>query len=359
MRIAAVFADGTLCIYDTTGEAILSPFKVDKDPRSVIFFRDGKFVATGGQALRLWNVQTGEEVESFGINVHSLALSPDGTCIAAGCARGFIDTDGGSNNIRVINLGLAKIPHPYVLFRRRGRNLLKGEVWPTGSPFERHRGIVYSLAYSPDGKQIASGSNDGTVWVWDVSTGERRTFKTNSDWNYSVAFSPDGTQIVADLTLINLSTGSITRLRDDSESVLSSAFSADGRFIASGSFNPTAFRIWDASTHQSIVRLVGHIDQVHSVAFFPDGKQIMSASRDGTIRVWDVELLEERGEMDRWQVKSNSGADWILGPEGEYLFWTPLPFRHTRNTLVIGRCLTIDFSNFVHGDEWVRCREPL
>jgi len=116
-----------------------------------------------------------------------------------------------------------------------------------------------------------------------------------------------------------------------------------------------ACQIWDASTHQSIVQLVGHTVDVDSVAFFPDGKQIMSASGDGTIRVWDIELLEERGEMDGWQVKQGD-LYWIFGPKGEHLFWTKLPFRHTRNTLVIGECLNIDFSNFVHGDEWVKCR---
>ena len=97
-RIAAVFADKTLCIYDaTTGEAILPPFKVDEDPRSVIFSRNGKLVASGGQALRLWDVQTGEEVESFDINVYSLAFSPDGTCIAAGCGGRYIEGDGCGN----------------------------------------------------------------------------------------------------------------------------------------------------------------------------------------------------------------------------------------------------------------------
>jgi WD40 repeat protein len=379
-HIAAVFDDGTLCIYDTTGKPILPRFKVDKYPLSVIFSRDGKFVATGGQSLQLWNVQTGEEVESFNIKVRSLALSPDGACIAAGCVGREVnndDEDGsdnenedgsdnenevGSYNIRVINLELAKISHrkdgahPYEPPGGGGIKLLKGEAWP--SPFEGHKGDVWSVTYSPDGKQIASGSIDGTVRVWDVSTGERRTFKENFGWTRSVAFSPDGTQIAADDKLINLSTGSFTRLGD--KFVMSWAFSADGRFIASGTYSPSACQIWDASTHQSIVQLilVGHTDDVHSVAFFPDGKQIMSASNDGTIRVWDVELLEERGEMDGWQVKRGN-EDRICGAEGEYLFWTQLPFRHTRNTLVIGECLNIDFSNFVHGDEWVKCQEPL
>ena len=61
--------------------------------------------------------------------------------------------------------------------------------------------------------------------------------------------------------------------------------------------------------------------------------------------------------MDRW--KMYCGGTWVLSPEGEFPFWTPFPFRHMRNTLIIGNCLKIDFSNFVHGDEWVKCREPL
>ena len=132
-RITAVFADNTLCTYDaTTGEVILPLFKVSGNPRSVIFSRDGKLVASGGQTLQLWNVQTGEEVESFDINVYSLAFSPDGTCIAAGCEGRKIvrhrvpgpgvlmmDPTGGSgHNIRVINLELAKTPIPLTFSNR-------------------------------------------------------------------------------------------------------------------------------------------------------------------------------------------------------------------------------------------------
>ena len=335
---------------------------MDENPRSVIFSRDGKLIASGGQALRLWNVQTGEEVESFDIDVYSLALSPDGTCIAAGCARRYVDRDG-SYNIRVINLELAKVPHPPYIFVPSGGGhikLLRGEV--RHSPFEGHDSHVNSVAYSGDGKQIASCSSDWTVRVWDVSTGSRRTFRANAKWIYSVAFSPDSTQLASDRRLFNPSTGSFAHdaFGGTERAVYSFSFSADGRFLASGSFL-AACHIWDTSTHQTIAQLVGHKNDVLSVAFFPDGKQLMSASEDGTIRKWDVELLEERGEMDGWRMKldMHGYCQWILGPEGERLFWTPLPFRHARNTLVIGECLKIDFSNFVHGDEWVKCREPL
>ena len=155
-RIAAVF-DETLCIYDTTtGEVILPPLKVDEFPRSVILSRDGKLVALGGQALWLWNVQTGEEVGSFNIKVWSLAFSPDGTCIAVGCEGSDIrGVD--SYNVRVINLELAKMSAHVI--PSEGRTLLKGEV--PSSPFEGHAGHVYSVAYSPDGKQIASSSTTG------------------------------------------------------------------------------------------------------------------------------------------------------------------------------------------------------
>ena len=150
-RIAAVFNGGILCIYDTTtGEAILTPIKVDEDPQTVVFSRDGKLVASGGQTLRLWNVQTGEEVESFNIGVDSLAFSPDGTCIAAGCepCDGRAIRGGDNYNLRVINLELANTSAHVI--PSEGRTLLKGEVPP--SPFEGHVDDVISVAYSPDGK---------------------------------------------------------------------------------------------------------------------------------------------------------------------------------------------------------------
>ena len=354
-------------MFSTTGEVNLLPFKVDENPRSVVFSPDGKLVATGGQALRLWNMLTGEEVESFDINVYSLTFSPDGTCIAAGCQgrdTGRVGEDGSGNyNIRVINLEFAKNPHlPHFFISSEGESilLLKGEVWP--SPFEGHESYVNSLSYSADGKQIASCSTDRTIRVWDVLTGSRRTIRTNSKFNRSVAFSPDGTKIASDGILYNLSTGDTPNIFGEPDQVTYSlSFSADGRFIASGSESSGGTcEIWDALTHETI-QLVGHRGDVKSVAFFPDGKRMMSASSDGTIRLWDVELLKKGGEMDGWKMNYNLFSDraMVRGPEGEILFYPTLPFRHPRNTLVIGRCMEIDFSNFVYGAEWVKCREPL
>ena len=390
---------------------ILPPFEVDECPRSMIFSRDGKLIALGGQALRLWNVETGEIVQSFDIKVCSLALSAEGTCIAAGCegiGGGVTYVEewevlDGSYNIRVINIGSVNIPDhhdpgPQLTGRPSGKRImrLKGEIF--SSPFEGHKDDVKSVAYSADGKQIASCSNDQTVRVWDVSTGSRRTFKSHSNKIYFVAFSPDDTQIVSNTGLFDLSTGSLTRhtvpignrkkavLKRrifpttlptptvkkifkyttslfDKKKVFSSAFSVDGRFLASGSH--TGCQIWDIKSHDTI-KLTGHVDDVTSVAFFPDGK-MMSASKDGSIRVWNIELLEESEEMDGWwtgdhgifDIRLGKHGHWIHGPEKKLIFWTPLPFRHARNTLIIGECMKIDFTNFIHGNEWWKCREPL
>ena len=362
-RIAAVYADKTFCIYNTTGEGFL--LKLDEEPRSMIFSPDGNLVAFGGQALRLWNLQIGKEVESFDIDVYSLAFSPDGWYIAAGCegnGGSHLKRDGrGSYNIRVIKIlryaNVVRDPgRPPGMFTSpggEGIKLLQGEV--PHSPFEGHVNQVNSVAYSRDRKRIASCSDDSTVRVWDVSTGSpTRTFNANSSFIRCLAFSPDDTRIATNTGLFNLSTSSFTP-HSFGDKVSSIAFSPNGRFLALAS--GMACQIWDIASHKTIIRLVGHTDDVHFLSFFPGGQQIMSASKDGSIRIWDANTGIQLEHV--WQRDWDVGGFWILHPEGGYLFWTPFPFRHAKNTLVIGDCPKIDFSNFVHGDEWVKCREPL
>ena len=366
--IAAVFDDGTLHIYNITGESIRTIELFESHPSAVIFSRDGGLVASGGQALRLWNVQTGVEVEGFPIEVFSLALSPDRNCIAVGCGESggkqlTQKGDGkGCCNIRVINLNALKSYVP-PLTGKVEVTRFNGEV--SSSPFEGHERRVYNVAYSPNGKRLVSTSDDMTLRVWDVLTGERIMIKSTTPPNWtsrnSVTFSPDGTQLAVDKRLFNLSTNSIAHHVPGNtvQPVNSLAFSGDGKFLASG-IRTAACQIWDVSSQRTIIKLIGHTGDIDSLAFFADDKKMMSASKDGTIRVWKVESLEEGGKMDGWRMDNEVKArGWIRGPEKEYIFWTPLPFRHMRNTLVIGECLGIDFSNFVHGDEWWKCREPL
>ncbi|KAL0947883.1 hypothetical protein HGRIS_010518 [Hohenbuehelia grisea] len=167
----------------------------------------------------------------------------------------------------------------------------------TMSPLEGHSNFVTSVAFSPDGTRIVSGSVDNTIRVWNASTGIQTMspLEGHSRSVTSVAFSPDGTRIVSGsydntIRVWNASTGiqTMSPLKGHSWLVTSVAFSPDGTRIVSGSFDNT-IRVWNASTGiQTMSPLEGHSDFVTSVAFSPDGTRIVSGSYDNTIRVWNA-----------------------------------------------------------------------
>ena len=158
---------------------------------------------------------------------------------------------------------------------------------PCMQTLEGHGGWVNSVAFSPDGRQIVSGSGDGTVKVWDRESGAcAQTLKGHGGWVPSVAFSPDGRQIV------------------------------------SGSGDGTV-KVWDRESGACTQTLDGHGGWVNSVAFSPDGRQIVSGSGDGTVKVWDREsgvcaqTLEGHGVSDVVAVeKSNTSYLYVLTNRG-------------------------------------------
>ena len=166
---------------------------------------------------------------------------------------------------------------------------------------EGHSSLVYSVAFSNDGQRIASGSSDNTIRIWDANTGKTiKKLEGHSSSVYSVAFSNDGQRIVSGsgdifgrsddntIRIWDANTGkTIKKLEGHSSPVYSVAFSNDGQRIASGSSDNT-IRIWDANSGQTIKTLEGHSSRVSSVAFSNDGKRIASGSSDNTIRIWDA-----------------------------------------------------------------------
>ncbi|NEO48805.1 MAG: hypothetical protein F6K55_33815, partial [Moorea sp. SIO4A3] len=158
-----------------------------------------------------------------------------------------------------------------------------------------HTDKVYGIAFSPDGKQIISGSSDNTVRLWDTETGlPLHTLEGHTDKVNDIAFSRDGKQILSGsgdntVRLWDTETGqTLHTFVGHTDIVNDIAFSPDGKQILSGSSDNTV-RLWDTETGQTLHTLEGHTLPVNDIAFSPDGKQILSGSFDNTVRLWDTE----------------------------------------------------------------------
>ncbi|KAI0033900.1 WD40-repeat-containing domain protein, partial [Vararia minispora EC-137] len=222
-----------------------------------------------------------------------------------------------------------------VAFSPDGTRIVSGSgdktirVWDTRTgqldmpPIEGHIDYVHSVAFSPDGTRIVSGSDDKTVRVWNAQTGqlEMPPIKGHTYSVRSVAFSPDGTRIVSGsedktVRVWNARTGQLelSLIKGHTSWVNSVAFSPDGTRIVSGSDDQTT-RVWNAQTSQlGMSPIQGHTDSVYSVAFSPDGTRIVSGSGDKTIRVWNAQT----GQLEMPPIKGRAGlvSSVAFSPDG-------------------------------------------
>ncbi|KAJ7235794.1 hypothetical protein C8J57DRAFT_1530491 [Mycena rebaudengoi] len=157
--------------------------------------------------------------------------------------------------------------------------------------FSGHTYWVMCISISPDGKRIASGSADQTIRVWDFETGAMVAgpLYGHNEPIWSISFSPDGRLIAfgSPLQIWDYETGSVCELTDDP--CLSIAFSPDGKRIVAGS--DLMVQVWDSDTGSLLAGpFEGHTNGVASVAFSPDGRRIVSGSDDHSVRVWDAEI---------------------------------------------------------------------
>ncbi|KAG6334914.1 hypothetical protein ID866_4175 [Astraeus odoratus] len=193
-----------------------------------------------------------------------------------------------------------------------------------GNPLQGHTHGVTSIAFSPDGKRIVSGSNDSTICLWDAETGSKlgSPLKGHTIYVTSVAFSPDGKQIASgswDKTVCfwdaetGLQLGSA--LKGHTHWVTSVAFSPDGKRVASSSWDKTIY-LWDVEVGlQPDTPFQGHTDDINSVAFSPDGKRIVSGSRDNSICLWDAETGLQLGSP--LQGHADSVTSVAFSPNGK------------------------------------------
>lgn len=185
-----------------------------------------------------------------------------------------------------------------------------------------HSNGVHAIAFSPDGTTLASGSDDKTIKLWDMQTGAlKQTLTENSSAVHAIAFSPDGATLASGSTdktikLWDAQTGALKQTLTGHDDVVKTiAFSRDGTILASGSDDQT-IKLWDAQTGALRQTLTGHSNGVHGIAFSSDGKTLASGSIDKTIKLWDVQT----GALKQTLTGHNSGIHALaFSPDGKIL----------------------------------------
>jgi hypothetical protein len=195
-------------------------------------------------------------------------------------------------------------------------DVLTGEELRT---YRGHQKCVTSLAFSPDGRFFVSGSRDNTAKLWNVQSGEEiRTFRRHSEWVTAVAYSPDGRFFATgswdyNIKLWEVSTFlELRTFRGHSNAVYAIDFSPDGNTIVSGG-RDSKIHLWDVGTGNIISELKGHSGHVEAVAFNPDGRRVLSGGSDNSIKLWDV----EKGiELNSYHIHNGKVNSVLFSPDG-------------------------------------------
>jgi WD40 repeat protein len=335
--LATASDDRTIRLWDPRSGRQLGPPLIGHSDklRSVAFSPDGSVLASGGvdRTVILWDPrsgrQLGQPLRGHTDWVNSVAFSSTGLLASGG---GRADDTGqfgtGPKDSRILlwdprtgkRIGRPLVGHTDAVrslaFSPDGRILasagqdLRILLWDVrtgkqrGRPLAGYPSRIFSLAFSPDGNVLASGDRDHRIVLWDVRSGRRLgpPLVGHSESVRSLAFARDGTLASAgsDRKVILWNLARDQRLGQVLPAhlggVRSIALSPDGRLLASGGDGHFDVALWDARTRKRLgVTLVGHTARVAGLAFSPDGRTLASASWDQTVILWDVATGRPRG----------------------------------------------------------------
>jgi WD40 repeat protein len=327
--LATTSIDGTARLWDASIQP-LEPIV------SLAFAPDGKTMATteapasgSRSSVSLWNVlsQTKKAVYAHKKSIASVAISPDGRWLAAAEGRAF--------NLFGSNNPVEAQPSDVIL-----RDLTTGEPGMTlkGSDYD-----LYAVAYSPDGRWLASGGLDTIVKIWDAKTGREVRALGRVRWPIrGLAFSPDSrllaaacgerwNNVASDVRLWEAATGkeeAVLKTRSPAEAV---AFSPDGKMLAAGLVNAD-IELWDVATRQSQGQLQAHVQAVWALTFSPDGRRLASLGLDNRLRLWNLATRREAGTINvlrSYAVAFSPNGELLVNGEGlatgGVVFWKLAP----------------------------------
>ena len=242
---------------------------------AVSFSPDGQTIALvrNDGLVKLWHLQGRllRPLEEYDDIIISVGFSPDGKTIASA-----------ENSIELSSDGKT-IPSTKVKLRSFNGTLLK--------TFKGHSNLVASVTFSPDGKLLASASDDKTVKLWNLDGKELKTFRGHTNNVNSASFSLDS-KLIASASKDNtikiwlLNGKELTTFKGHTDRINSVSFSPDGKLLASAS-NDSTVRLWRFNGREPII-LRGHSGWVKDVTFSPDGKVIASAGADNTVKLWSL-----------------------------------------------------------------------
>lgn len=319
---------------------------------------NARFIVSGARdnSLRLWDVQTGLEIQRFDHlenTINSVAFSPDGKAVLTGFGRSSFSNENNSLVLWDLTSGAEireYISHAdwvqSVAISPDGTRLLSGgggyfdigdtavRLWDIEKTepimyLDAHTAQVLSVAFSPVTNVALTSSRNGEIILWDLETGTPlHTFTGHGTSAVnSVSFSPDGKYFLSgsdDKTAVlwNLSTGKEElRFTGHGEGVLTVRFSPDGKTVltTSGSFSnrssDNTIRLWDATTGQVLHTFEAHSARVSQAVFSPDGKYILSGGFDQKIILWDVAT----GAIVRQFGERNDAINSVaISPDGVY-----------------------------------------